>query len=59
MLKSRIIEGRKDRFEQKLENAEAQGWAPKDRSKNTVVIPQPNGGFFLVHTVVVQRWEVD
>lgn len=59
MLKSRVIEGRRNRFEERLEKAEAQGWAPKINSKNTVVIPQPNGEFFLVHTMVLQRWEVD
>jgi hypothetical protein len=58
-IKSRMIEGRKTRFEERLEKAEAQGWLPKIGSKNTVAIPQPDGRFFLVHTMLLQRWEVD
>jgi hypothetical protein len=58
MLKSRIIEGRRARFEEKLEKAEAQGWAPKDGTKNMVAVVQPDGEYFLVHSMVVQRWEV-
>lgn len=58
-LRSRTIEGRAGMFDQRLEKAEAQGWAPRMGSKNTIAIPQPNGRFILVHTMVLQRWEAE